>query len=103
MPFSCNNLCVTVANAGVLGLLSTNGLFSKDTQPWIYEAFIQTADSSLDDDMDVVMENLLKRTYPLTKDRGGIFGINIMVSAERADKAKVIISAAIKVREENRT
>ena len=28
-PFSNNNLCVAAANAGVLGLLSTSGLFSK--------------------------------------------------------------------------
>ena len=72
-PFSNNNLCVAAANAGVLGLLSTSGLFSKDTQPWIYEDFIKTAESTMDDEMDVVLENLLKRTYRLTKDSGGIF------------------------------
>ena len=100
-PFSNNNLCVASANAGVLGLLSTSGLFSRDTQPWIYEAFIKTADSSMDDDMAVVLENLLKRTYRLTKDQGGVFGINVMVSAELRDKALVMIDTAIKVREEN--
>jgi len=100
-PFSNNNLCVAAANAGVLGLLSTSGLFSKDTQPWIYEAFIKTADSSMDDDMAVVLENLLKRTYRLTKDQGGVFGINVMVSAELRDKAMIMIDTAIKVREEN--
>jgi NAD(P)H-dependent flavin oxidoreductase YrpB (nitropropane dioxygenase family) len=100
-PFSNNNLCVASANAGVLGLLSTSGLFSKETQPWIYEAFIKTADSTMDDDMATVLENLLKRTYRLTKDKGGVFGINVMVSAELRDKAMVMIDTAIKVREEN--
>ncbi|MBP7764223.1 MAG: nitronate monooxygenase [Deltaproteobacteria bacterium] len=100
-PFSNNNLCVAAANAGVLGLLSTSGLFSKDTQPWIYEDFIKTAESTMDDEMDVVLENLLKRTYRLTKDSGGIFGINTMVSAELRDKAMVMIDTAIKVCEEN--
>ncbi len=100
-PFSNNNLCVASANAGVLGLLSTSGLFNKDDQPWIYEAFIKTADSSMDDDMATVLENLLKRTYRLTKDKGGVFGINVMVSAELRDKAMVMIDTAIKVREEN--
>ncbi|MFO7569472.1 MAG: nitronate monooxygenase [Smithellaceae bacterium] len=100
-PFSNNNLCVASANAGVLGLLSTSGLFSRETQPWIYEAFIKTADSSMDDDMAVVLENLIKRTYRLTKDQGGIFGINVMVSAELREKAMVMIDTAIKVREEN--
>lgn len=100
-PFSNNNLCVASANAGVLGLLSTSGLFNRDVQPWIYDAFIATADSSADDDMDIVMENLLKRTYRLTKDAGGVFGINVMVSAELLDMARVIIETAIRVREEN--
>ena len=100
-PFSNNNLCVASANAGVLGLLSTGGLFNKDDQPWIYEAFIKTADSSMDDNMATVLENLLKRTYRLTKDKGGVFGINVMVSAELRDKAMIMIDTAIKVREEN--
>ena len=100
-PFSNNNLCVAAANAGVLGLLSTSGLFNKQDQPWIYEAFIKTADSTMNDDMATVLENLLKRTYRLTKDQGGIFGINVMVSAELRDKAMVMIDTAIKVREEN--
>ena len=37
-PFSNNNLCVATANAGVLGLLSTSGLFNKNDQPVIYNA-----------------------------------------------------------------
>jgi NAD(P)H-dependent flavin oxidoreductase YrpB (nitropropane dioxygenase family) len=100
-PFSNNNLCVAAANAGVLGLLSTSGLFDKEAQPWIYNAFIQTADSTMDDDMATVMEKLLKRTYRLTKDKGGIFGINVMVSAELMTQANIIIDTAIKVREAN--
>ncbi|MFX1236988.1 MAG: NAD(P)H-dependent flavin oxidoreductase [Promethearchaeota archaeon] len=100
-PFSNNNLCVAAANAGVLGLLSTSGLFDKEEQPWIYEAFIKTADSTIDDDMATVMENVLKRTYRLTKDKGGIFGINVMVSAELVEYSKVVIETAIKVCEEN--
>ncbi|MFX1382329.1 MAG: NAD(P)H-dependent flavin oxidoreductase [Promethearchaeota archaeon] len=100
-PFSNNNLCVAAANAGVLGLLSTSGLFDKEIQPWIYDAFIKTADSTMDDDMATVMENVLKRTYRLTKDKGGIFGINVMVSAELVEKSEIIIDTAIKVCDEN--
>jgi NAD(P)H-dependent flavin oxidoreductase YrpB (nitropropane dioxygenase family) len=100
-PFSNNNLCVASANAGVLGLLSTSGLFNKADQPWIYNAFVETADASKDDDMATVLEKLLKRTYRLVKDKGGIFGINVMVSAELIDKARIMIDTAIKVREEN--
>jgi len=100
-PFSNNNLCVASANAGVLGLLSTSGLFSKADQPWIYNAFVETADANRDDDMATVIEKVLKRTYRLVKDKGGVFGINVMVSAELVDLAKIMIDAAIRVREEN--
>jgi NAD(P)H-dependent flavin oxidoreductase YrpB (nitropropane dioxygenase family) len=100
-PFSNNNLCVAAANAGVLGLLSTSGITNKESQPWLYEEFIKTAEATMDDPMDVVLEKVLKRTYRLTKDQGGIFGINVMVSAELVDKAKVLIDTAIRVVQEN--
>ena len=100
-PFSNNNLGVAAANAGVLGLLSTSGVFNKESQPWIYRAFVGTAGADYDDDIPTVMEKLLKRTYNLVKDKGGIFGINVMVSAEVLKYSHVIIDTAIKVREEN--
>ena len=100
-PFSNNNLCVAAANAGVLGLLSTSGLFNKEEQPWIYQAFVESGEASMEDDMAGVLETVLKRTYRLTKDKGGVFGINVMVSAELVEKSKILIDTAIKVREEN--
>jgi NAD(P)H-dependent flavin oxidoreductase YrpB (nitropropane dioxygenase family) len=100
-PFSNNNLCVASANAGVLGLLSTSGLFNKNDQPWVYNAFVDTAEANREDDMATVLEKVLKRTYRLVKDKGGIFGINVMVSAELKDKSEIMINTAIKVREEN--
>jgi NAD(P)H-dependent flavin oxidoreductase YrpB (nitropropane dioxygenase family) len=100
-PFSNNNLCVAAANAGVLGLLSTGGLFSKEDQPWIYKAFVESGEADYDDDMATVMEKVLKRTYRLTKDKEGIFGINVMVSAELKPYSEIMIDAAIRVRKEN--
>ncbi len=100
-PFSNNNLCVAAANAGVLGLLSTSGITNKESQPWLYEEFIKTAEASMDDEMGVVLEKVLKRTYRLTKDQGGVFGINVMVSAELVDKATILIDNAIRTVQEN--
>ncbi|NLN38799.1 MAG: nitronate monooxygenase [Smithella sp.] len=100
-PFSNNNLCVAAANAGVLGLLSTSGLFNKHDQPWVYNAFCDTGEANRDDDMATVLETVLKRTHRLVKDKGGVFGPNVMVSAELKEKANIMIETAIKVREEN--
>jgi NAD(P)H-dependent flavin oxidoreductase YrpB (nitropropane dioxygenase family) len=100
-PFSNNNLCVAAANAGVLGLLSTSGLFNKDDQPWIYKAFVESGEANIDDDMATVMEKVLKRTYRLVKEKGGVFGINVMVSAEVKPYSTIMIDTAIRVREEN--
>ncbi|HEX9949073.1 MAG TPA: nitronate monooxygenase [Thermodesulfobacteriota bacterium] len=100
-PFSNNNLAVASANAGVLGILSTSGLFNKDRQPWVYKAFVETGEASMDDDMAGVLETVLKRTYRLTKEQGGIFGINVMVSSELVEQSSVVIDTAIRVKEEN--
>jgi NAD(P)H-dependent flavin oxidoreductase YrpB (nitropropane dioxygenase family) len=100
-PFSNNNLGVAAANAGVLGLLSTSGLCGREMQPFVYDAWIKTAEANPDDDIPTAMEKVLKRTYRLTKDKGGVFGINVMVAAEMAVEAKIIIDTAIRVREEN--
>ncbi len=100
-PFSNNNLCVATANAGVLGLLSTSGVFNKDDQPWVYNDFVRTGEADPEDDMATVMEKVLKRTYRLVKDKGGIFGTNVMVSKEVLEASHVMIDTAIRVREEN--
>jgi len=100
-PFSNNNLCVAAANAGVLGLLSTSGLFEKESQPWIYDDFVRTGEAASEDDMATVLEKVLKRTYRLVKDKGGVFGPNVMVSTEVLPSAQIMIDTAIRVREEN--
>jgi NAD(P)H-dependent flavin oxidoreductase YrpB (nitropropane dioxygenase family) len=100
-PFSNNNLGVAAANAGVLGLLSTSGIVDREIQPWVYKAWVSTAGADYDDDMPTVLEKCLKRTYNLVKDQGGVFGINVMVSAEMLKAAQAIIDTAIRVREEN--
>lgn len=100
-PFSNNNLCVASANAGVLGLLSTSGLFNREVQPLVYEAFIKSGEASMNDDIPTALEKVLKRTYRLTKDKGGVFGINVMVSAELLDRSTIVIDTAIKVAKEN--
>ncbi|MGD0950657.1 MAG: nitronate monooxygenase [Candidatus Binatia bacterium] len=100
-PFSNNNLGAAAANAGVLGLLSTSGIVNGEMQPWVYKAWVSTAGANEDDDMSTVLEKCLKRTYSKVKDKGGVYGINVMVSAEMKQAAEVIVDTAIRVRQEN--
>ena len=62
---------------------------------------MESGEANVDDDMATVLEKVLKRTYRLVKDKGGIFGINVMVSAELVKYSNIMINTAIKVREEN--
>jgi len=96
-PFSNNNLAVAAANAGALGLFSTSGLCNKDFLPFVYNDWIKSAEADPNDDIITAMEKMLKRAYRLTKDKGGIFGINVMVSAELLLQAQIIIDTAIQV------
>jgi len=100
-PFSNNNLCVAAANVGVLGLLSTSGLFNKELQPLVFQAFVESGEASMDDSLEEILETVLKRTYRLTRDKGGTFGVNVMVSSEIMDRAKLVIDTSIRVCEEN--
>lgn len=100
-PFSNNNLGIAAARAGVLGLFSTSGLTQKDLAPYIYQEWIRTAEAGPDDDITVALEKLLKKAYIATKDKGGVFGINVMVPAEMIMSAEFFIDTAIRVRREN--
>ncbi len=100
-PFSNNRLCIATANAGVLGLLSTSGLASKETHPSIYEHFARTGGASPEDSMETILRKVFQQTFDETKESNGIFGINVMVAAEMRELAEFIINTAIKVRQEN--
>ncbi|MCJ7771745.1 MAG: nitronate monooxygenase [Desulfobacterales bacterium] len=100
-PFSNNKLCIAAANAGVLGLLSTSGINTKDSQPGIFKSFAETGGASPDDDKETIFRKIFKQTLEGTKEKKGIFGINVMVSAELQESAEFIINTAIAAREEN--
>jgi len=102
-PFSNNKLAIAAANAGVLGLHSTSGLaaLTRDMQREIFNDFAETAGANPDDDRKTILRTALNQTLEGTRDSGGIFGLNVMVSAEMKEEADWIIDTAIKAREEN--
>jgi NAD(P)H-dependent flavin oxidoreductase YrpB (nitropropane dioxygenase family) len=100
-PFSNNNLCVAASNAGALGLLSSSGLFQKEVNPLVYNSFVETSEASPNDDLAGILTSVLKRTYRLVKDKGGVFGVNVLCSAEVLFRAELVITTAAKVVQEN--
>ncbi len=100
-PFSNNKLCIATANAGVLGLLSTSGITTKKDQPKIYKHFAETGGASPDDEPEVIFRKIFQQTFEHTKESGGVFGVNVMVSAPLVPVAEMIINTAIAMRKEN--
>ncbi len=100
-PFGTNKLCIASANAGVLGLISSSGIASKDTQPEIYDYFCRTGGADPADDPETILRTIFQNTLEQTREKQGIFGINVMVAAEMKDIAQVIIKTMMKAREED--
>ncbi|MFW6333975.1 MAG: NAD(P)H-dependent flavin oxidoreductase, partial [Desulfosalsimonas sp.] len=69
--------------------------------PWVYNAFVDSGEADREDEMGTALEKVLKRTHRLVKDKGGVFGPNIMVSAELTEQANAMIDAAINARRED--
>jgi NAD(P)H-dependent flavin oxidoreductase YrpB (nitropropane dioxygenase family) len=100
-PFGTNKLCIAAANAGVLGLISSSGIASKDTQREIYDYFCQTGGADPEADQETILRAIFQQTLDGTREKQGIFGINVMVAAEMREVAEVIVKTMIKAREED--
>ncbi len=102
-PFSNNKLSIAAANAGVLGLMSTSGLTesSKTDQYKIYEHWAQTAGADPKEDKKIILQKAFQQANEATKESGGIFGINVMVSGMMREHAELAIETAIEAREKD--
>ncbi len=99
-PFGTNKLCIASANAGVLGLISSSGIASKSLQPEIYEYFCRSGGADPEDDPEAILRTIFQQTLEQTRASQGIFGVNVMVSAEMREVAELAVRTMIKVREE---
>ncbi len=100
-PFGTNKLCIASANAGVLGLISSSGIATKDTQPEIYDYFCRTGGADPKADSETILRTIFQQTLDQTREKQGIFGVNVMVAAEMKDIAQVIVKTMMKAREED--
>ncbi|MGI6548755.1 MAG: NAD(P)H-dependent flavin oxidoreductase [Syntrophomonadales bacterium] len=100
-PFPTTDLCIASANAGVLGILSSSGL-ANQSQKQIYGAFCRSGNADPDKDSpEEILRKIFYKVLENTRESQGIFGVNVMVSAEMKDIAQVIIGTMLKVREED--
>jgi enoyl-[acyl-carrier protein] reductase II len=100
-PFGTNQLCIASANAGVLGLISSSGITTEEEQPEIYDYFCRSGGADPEADKETILRTIFRNTLEKTRESNGIFGVNVMVSAEMREAAELIISTMIKVREED--
>lgn len=104
-PYSTNRLAVAAANAGILGLISTSGFSylrrsGYETDPGISD-LVRTLTDGQGGSWYQQMKRAFHRVKEETRESGGIFGINCMVSAEMKQLAQQIIQAVIEVRDED--
>ncbi len=96
-PYSTNRLAAAAANAGALGLISSGGLAMGMMEPKLLARLTGGETGTIYD----LMKKLLQRIKEDTKESGGIFGVNCMVSAEMLTYAKDVIQAVIDSRNED--
>lgn len=98
-PFGTNKLCIASSNSGVLGLISSSGINSD--RPATFEHFVRSGGADPKDDRETILRTIFRNTLEQTRDTQGIFGINVMVSAELRVQADWIIKNVFKAREED--
>jgi len=99
-PFGTNQLCVASANAGILGLISSSGIASDESNREIYKYFCRTGGADPHDDKETILRTIFQQTLDKTRESQGIFGVNVMVSAEMRETAELVVKTMFKMREE---
>jgi len=98
-PLSTNEICIAAANTGILGLISSSGLFSSMYGPQMYEVLTKSVGADPDIDQTDLLREIYYKVQRETKESGGIFGTNVMVSAELRGGAEEYIKTMLEVRE----
>ena len=103
-PYSTNNLAVAAANAGALGILSSSG-FMYAAIPGAREGNMAGLVQQITDGKEGTPYEHLRRVFndvkEQTRESGGIFGVNCMVSQEMTRFANMILKAITDARNED--
>ena len=98
-PYPVTSLCIAAANAGCLGLCGTFATTSRETNPIVFEDFCKQAHAETTDDDVTIFKKMFTRVFEETKESDGIFGANVMVSAEVKANAMKVMQAIKELRE----
>ena len=98
-PYPVTSLCIAAANAGCLGLCSTFATTSRESNPIVFEDFCKQAHAETTDDDVTIFKKMFTRVFEETKESDGIFGANVMVSAEVKDNAMKVMQAIKELRD----
>ncbi len=94
-PYSTNRLCIAVTNAGALGIISGIGMatnLSKVTPVDPSRVFGKGTPKE-------IMRRTIAEVAEKTRESGGIYGVNVPVSAEFVDAARILIGEALEYRQ----
>jgi len=94
-PYSTNRLCIAVTNAGALGIISGIGMATNmsDVTPVDPSRVFGKGTPK------EIMQRTIAEVGEKTRESGGIYGINVPVSTEFIDAARILIEAALECRE----
>lgn len=98
-PYPVTSLCIAAANAGCLGLCSTFATTQRDSNRIVFEDFCKQAHAETTDDDITIMKKMFMRVFEETKESQGIFGANVMVSAEVKENAQMVMKAIKELRD----
>lgn len=97
-PFKTELLAIAAANAGALGIISTSGIIAETVGMLGAPPVDEAGERRTPYDM---VKSLIDMVREGTRESGGAFGINCMVSAEMVNGAQEIIRGALDAREED--
>ena len=92
-PYSTNNLAIASANAGILGIISTSG-----AQMGVLPEIASYVGEGTPYE---ITQRMIRRVAENTRESKGIFGMNVMVSAEMKEFAKPVVQAAVDMKQED--
>lgn len=97
-PYSTNNLCAAVANAGGLGIISLIGMAVQHSRATPVDPTRVFGEGTTAD----YLERSLNFVKTETRERGGIFGVNCPLSAEFLAAAEMLIDGVMELRTRDR-